>query len=80
VTKPTSAPAKLFYSTPSAGLISGASLSFEELQTSSFAELLPILEELERRNLIQKIPNDGTTTYKVSPLLPGGSDNEAPAT
>jgi hypothetical protein len=58
-------------------LISDASLSFEELQqlqTRSFAELLPILEELERRDLIQKIPNDGTTTYKVSPLLPGGTN------
>lgn len=55
------------------GLISDASLSFEELQqlqTRSFAELLPVLEELEKRDLIQKIPNDGTTTYKVSPLLP----------
>jgi hypothetical protein len=45
-------------------------------QTRSFAELLPILEELERRDLIQKIPNDGTTTYKVSPLLPGGSNTD----
>jgi AAA ATPase domain len=66
----------------SQGLISDASLSFEELQqlqTRSFAELLPILEELERRDLIQKIPNDGTTTYKVSPLLPGASDTIDPA-
>jgi hypothetical protein len=66
----------------SQGLISDASLSFEELQqlqTRSFAELLPILEELERRDLIQKIPSDGTTTYKVSPLLPGGSDTIDPA-
>lgn len=61
----------------SQGLISDASLSFEELQrlqTRSFAELLPILEELERRDLIQKIPSDGTA-YKLSPLLPGGSKN-----
>jgi hypothetical protein len=67
----------------SQGLISDASLSFEELQqlqTRSFAELLPILEELERRDLIQKIPNDGTTTYKVSPLLPGRPESERPTT
>jgi hypothetical protein len=67
----------------SQGLISDASLSFKELQqlqTRSFAELLPIFEELERRDLIQKIPNDGTTTYKISPLLPGVTDSEPPAT
>jgi hypothetical protein len=60
----------------SQGLISDASISFEELQrlqTKSFAELLPILEELERRDLIQKIPNDGATAYKLSPLLPEGT-------
>ncbi len=65
----------------SQGLISDASLSFEELQnlqTRSFAELLPVLEELERRELLQKIPSDGTTTYKVSPLLPAASSDDPP--
>jgi hypothetical protein len=27
-----------------------------------------------RKAYIQKIPNDGTTTYKVSPLLPGSAN------
>ncbi len=64
----------------SKGLISDASISFDELQnlqTRSFAELLPVLEELERRDLIQKIPNDGTTTYKVSPLLPAALSEDS---
>ncbi len=65
----------------SQGLISDANLSFEELQrlqARSFAELLPVLEELERRDLIQKIPNDGATTYRISPLLPSAPDSELP--
>jgi AAA ATPase domain len=60
----------------SQGLISDASVSFEELQrlqAKSFAELLPILEDLEKRDLLHKIPNDGATTYKLSPLLSPGS-------
>jgi type II secretory pathway predicted ATPase ExeA len=54
------------------GVFSDSNLSFEELQklgVKSFAELLPVIEELQRRELIERLPNDGSIAYRLSPLL-----------
>jgi hypothetical protein len=55
-------------------------LTFQDPKISDYTviEWLKMWQK-QRCHLIQKIPNDGTTTYKVSPLLPGGSDTIDPA-
>jgi type II secretory pathway predicted ATPase ExeA len=62
----------LIDSITSQGVFSDSNLSFEELQklgVKSFAELLPVIEELQRRELIERLPNDGSIAYRLSPLL-----------
>ena len=54
------------------GVLSDSNISLTELQqlgAKSFAELLPVLEELQRRDLIERLPNDGSISYKLSPLM-----------
>ena len=54
------------------GILSDSNISLKELQqlgAKSFAELLPVLEELQRRDLIERLPNDGSISYKLSPLM-----------
>jgi AAA ATPase domain len=54
------------------GVLSDSNISLAELQelnVKSFAELLPIFEELQRRDLIERLPNDGSIEYRLSPLL-----------
>jgi hypothetical protein len=54
------------------GVLSDSNLSFSELQelgVKSFAELLPVIEELQRRDLIERLPNEGSLSYRLSPLL-----------
>jgi type II secretory pathway predicted ATPase ExeA len=56
----------------SQGVLSDSNISLKELQqlgAKSFNELLPILEELHRRDLIERLPNDGSIAYRLSPLL-----------
>lgn len=63
------------------GVLSDSNISLAELQklnVKSFAELLPIIEELQRRDLIERLPNDGSIEYRLSPLLLPSEPPEIP--
>jgi hypothetical protein len=63
------------------GILSDSNISLAELQklnVKSFAELLPIIEELQRRDLIERLPNDGSIEYRLSPLLLPSEPPEIP--
>ena len=61
-------------------VISNIYISFDELQklgVKSFVKLMPILEALQRRNLIERLPNDASITYRPSSrLLPTEPPND----
>jgi type II secretory pathway predicted ATPase ExeA len=54
------------------GILSDSNISLAELRqlnVKSFAELLPIIEKLELLDLIERLPNDGAISYRLSPLM-----------
>jgi AAA ATPase domain len=54
------------------GVISDSNISLAELQqlgVKSFAELLPVIEDLQLLSLVKRLPNDGSIAYSLSPLL-----------